>query len=413
MRYEFFIAKRLVAKQRQAGGFSRAILNIAVAGIAIGLAVMIISIAVVTGFKAEITRKVVGFGSHIQITNYDSNSSFETLPISQQNEQVEALKQKPWISNLNRYILKAGIVKANDYMQGVVFKGVDSDYDWTFFADNLVAGSILQITDSLRSDDVLVSESFANVMNLQCGDSFAAYFIQQPPRMRKFRIAGIYNTQLEEFDKMYVFADIKHLRKLNNWQEGQITGFEVNLSNFDKLDEHVEQIEKAVISYSPDREILQVTSIRNLYPGIFDWLSLLDMNVWIILGLMVAVTGFNMISGLLVLILERVNMIGIMKSLGATNRSVRRVFLYFASYLTIKGLFWGNIVGIILCIVQKYFGIIKLDPASYYVSTVPINLEILPLLLLNICTLVLIVAMMIVPSLIIAKIRPAETVKFE
>lgn len=413
MRYEFFIAKRLVAKQRQAGGFSRAILNIAVAGIAIGLAVMIISIAVVTGFKAEITRKVVGFGSHIQITNYDSNSSFETLPISQQNEQVEALKQKQGISNLNRYIVKAGIVKANDYMQGVVFKGVDSDYDWTFFADNLVAGSILQITDSLRSDDVLVSESFANVMNLQCGDSFAAYFIQQPPRMRKFRIAGIYNTQLEEFDKMYVFADIKHLRKLNNWQEGQITGFEVNLSNFDKLDEHVEQIEKAVVSYSPDREILQVTSIRNLYPGIFDWLSLLDMNVWIILGLMVAVTGFNMISGLLVLILERVNMIGIMKSLGATNRSVRRVFLYFASYLTIKGLFWGNIVGIILCVVQKYFGIIKLDPASYYVSTVPINLEILPLLLLNICTLVLIVAMMIVPSLIIAKIRPAETVKFE
>ena len=220
-------------------------------------------------------------------------------------------------------------------------------------------------------------------------------------------------TGVEEFDKMYIIADIKHLRKLNDWKDGQVSGFEVKINDIDKLDEIERKVSKTCCSYNPDDEILKVTNIRQEYPGIFDWLSLLDMNVWIILGLMVAVTGFNMISGLLVLILERVNMIGILKSMGATNVSVRKVFLYFASYLTIKGLLWGNVIGILLCVLQYYFGIIHLDPTSYYVSTVPINLDIVNILLLNVGTLVVIVVMMILPSFIVSKITPADSMRFE
>ena len=400
-------------KQRRSGGFSRSILGIAVAGIAVGLAVMLVSVAIVTGFKNEISRKVIGFGAHIRVTNYDSNSSYETVPISGEQTWVSSLREMDGVKSVDRYIVKAGIVKTADYLQGVVFKGVDEEYNWSFFEEYLVDGKLLEINDTARTNGVLVSQSIANVLNLKVGDSFAAYFIQNPPRMRKFTVEGIYNTQLEEFDKMYIVADIKHLRKLNDWKDGQVSGFEVKIDDIEQLDEMERKVSKTCCSYNPDGEILKVTNIRQEYPGIFDWLSLLDMNVWIILGLMVAVTGFNMISGLLVLILERVNMIGILKSMGATNVSVRKVFLYFASYLTIKGLLWGNVIGILLCVLQYYFGIIHLDPASYYVSTVPINLDIVNILLLNAGTLVVIVVMMILPSFIVSKITPADSMRFE
>ena len=400
-------------KQRRSGGFSRSILGIAVAGIAVGLAVMLVSVAIVTGFKNEISRKVIGFGAHISITNYDSNSSYETVPISGEQTWLSSLREMDGVKSVDRYIVKAGIVKTADYLQGVVFKGVDEEYNWSFFEEYLVDGKLLKINDTARTNGVLVSKSIADVLNLKVGDSFAAYFIQNPPRMRKFTVEGIYNTQLEEFDKMYIVADIKHLRKLNDWKDGQVSGFEVKIDDIDQLDEMERKVSKTCCSYNPDGEILKVTNIRQEYPGIFDWLSLLDMNVWIILGLMVAVTGFNMISGLLVLILERVNMIGILKSMGATNVSVRKVFLYFASYLTIKGLLWGNVIGILLCVLQYYFGIIHLDPASYYVSTVPINLDIVNILLLNAGTLVVIVVMMILPSFIVSKITPADSMRFE
>ncbi len=413
MNYEFFIAKRLVLKQRKSGGFSRSILGIAVAGIAVGLAVMLVSVAIVTGFKNEISRKVIGFGAHIRITNYDSNSSYETVPISGEQIWLSSLREMDGVKSVDRYIVKAGIVKTADYLQGVVFKGVDEEYNWSFFEEYLVDGKLLEINDTARTNGVLVSKSIADVLNLKVGDSFASYFIQNPPRMRKFTVEGIYNTQLEEFDKMYIIADIKHLRKLNDWADGQVSGFEVKIEDIDRLDEIERKVSKTCRSYNPDSEILQVSNIRQEYPGIFDWLSLLDMNVWIILGLMVAVTGFNMISGLLVLILERVNMIGILKSMGATNVSVRKVFLYFASYLTIKGLLWGNVIGILLCVLQYYFGIIQLDPTSYYVSTVPINLDIVNILLLNAGTLAIIVVMMILPSFIVSKITPANSMRFD
>ncbi|MBR3946962.1 MAG: ABC transporter permease, partial [Bacteroidales bacterium] len=244
MNYEFFIAKRLMLKQRRSGGFSRSILGIAVAGIAVGLAVMLVSVAIVTGFKNEISRKVIGFGAHIRVTNYDSNSSYETVPISGEQTWVSSLREMEGVKSVDRYIVKAGIVKTADYLQGVVFKGVDEEYNWSFFEEYFVDGKLLEINDTARTNGVLVSKSIADVLNLKVGDSFAAYFIQNPPRMRKFTVEGIYNTQLEEFDKMYIVADIKHLRKLNDWKDGQVSGFEVKIDDIDQLDEMERKVSK-------------------------------------------------------------------------------------------------------------------------------------------------------------------------
>lgn len=413
MNYEFFIAKRLVLKQRKSSGYSQAILRIAVASIAVGLAVMLVSVAIVTGFKKEISHKVVGFGSNFKVTNFDSNSSYETVPISGEQPWLESVASIEGVCSINRYIIKAGIVKTDEYLHGVVFKGVDTDYDWSFFEKYLVEGKLLEISDTAKTNGVLVSKKIADDLKLKLGDHLASYFIQDPPRMRKFTVEGIYDTQLAEFDKIYIIADIKHLRKLNDWEEGQVSGFEINIDDLEKLDELGEQISRKCCTYNPGGEVLKVTSIKDEYPGIFDWLMLLDMNVWIILGLMVAVTGFNMVSGMIVLILERINMIGILKGLGARNLSVRGIFLYFASYLTIKGLLWGNIIGLLLCLVQQHFGIIKLDPASYYVSTVPINIDFMNILMLNVGTLAIIVLMMVLPSFIVSRITPANSMRFD
>lgn len=413
MNYELFIAKKLIGGRKQNAGFGSAIVKIAVAGISMGLAVMILSVAIVTGFKNEITDKVIGFGGHLQIVNYDNNTSYETYPISSEQNWLDPLKQMKGIASVNRYIVKAGIIKTEECLNGVVFKGVDADYDWNFFEQYIEEGKIVEISDSAKTNGVLISRNMANSLNMGVGDSFSVYFIQNPPRMRKFTIEGIYNTQLQEFDDIFAFVDMRHLQKLNGWNDDQITGYEVNISNIDSLLSYDLKLTRLCgNTFSPDGSALKVQNIKEEYPAIFDWLSLLDMNVWIILGLMVIVAGFNMVSGLLVIILEKVNMIGILKSLGAKDVSVRKIFLYFASYLTLKGMLWGNVAGIILCLVQKYTGIISLDPESYYLSSVPINLDILHIVALNAGTLAITVIMMILPSLIISKITPADSIRF-
>jgi lipoprotein-releasing system permease protein len=410
---EFFIAKRLTNKKNFKNSFSRPIVSVATAGIAIGLVVMLVAVAVVTGFKETISGKVTGFGAHLQVVNFDSNESYETFPISKNQDWIEIINNKKGIKSVNQYIQKAGIIKTDEYLNGVIFKGVDTDYNWNFFKQYLVEGDTIAISSSTRTNNVLMSQHIANSLKLKLGDSFAAYFIQDPPRMRKFTVAGIYNTQLEDMDKFFVLVDIKHLRRLNDWKEDQITGFEIFVEDFSKIDEYKNYVNNiAGNSFSEDGSLLKVKSITEEYSGIFDWLSLLDMNVWVILILMVIVAGINMISGLLVIILERVNMIGVLKSVGATNIQVEKVFIYFSGFLIFKGLFWGNIIGIALCVIQHYMGIIHLDPSSYFVSTVPINLNVLYILLLNIGALIITVAMMIIPSMIISKINPSDSIRF-
>ncbi|MEA3446854.1 MAG: ABC transporter permease [Bacteroidota bacterium] len=414
MNTELYIARRLLKGKKNKQNYSRPIVNIAVAGIALGLIVMIIAVSVLTGFKQEISDKVSGFGSHIQVTNYDSSSSYETKPITENQDWQDEVRELDHVTHIQRYITKAGIIKTEAYLEGVMLKGVDTDFDWSFFEKYLIEGSIPEITDSTTSNDVLISENLARRLKLNTGDDIRMYFIQEPPRMRKFEISGIYNTQLEELDKVFIFVDIKHLRKLNNWDENQISGFEILIDDFDYLFETDMAVTRIVgNNYSPDLESLRVRNITAQYPQIFDWLNLQDTNMWVILILMVVVAGFNMVSGLLIIILERTNMIGILKSMGTTNFSIRKVFLYHAVFLISRGLLWGNLFGIGLCLLQQQFGIIKLDPGSYYVSMVPINLNIVHILILDAGTMLVTILMLILPSMLVTRISPSEAIKFE
>ncbi len=411
---ELFIARRLVSDQKGDNRISRPIIFIAILGIALGLAVMILSTAIVTGFKNEIREKIIGFGSHIQVLNYDSNMSYETVPVSGKQEFINVLKNKPGIKNIQVFATKAGIIKTEEEIQGVVLKGIGTGFDWTFFRKNLTEGDVFHVSDSARTNKVLLSKYIADLLDLKTDDSFVMYFIQDPPRMRKFTISGIYNTSLEEFDRIFVLADIGHIRKLNDWDKNQVSGFEISIDNFNDLDYMTYLVMETVgVNINEEGARLSTINIIQKYPQIFDWLNLQDTNVWIILTLMLLVAGFNMVSSLLILILERTNMIGILKAIGSNNLSIRKIFLYQSAFLISKGLLWGNLIGIGLAILQQKTGFMKLDEASYYLSTVPINLDISYILMLNTGTLILIVLMLIIPSHLVAKITPVKAIRFD
>ena len=407
MNTELFIAKHIFGKSRE--NVSRPVVRIAILSIALGLMVMIISVAVVTGFQQEIRNKVIGFGAHIQITNFDRNVSVEASPVNKNQPFYPSMDTVEGIEHIQVYANKAGIIKTEDQIQGVVLKGIGRDYDWSFFSDKLVDGRRIEISDTAVSDEVLISKSLASLLRLETGDPLKMYFIsgdQSRTRGRRFNIGGIYETGLEEFDRMFVIGDLRHIQKLNHWSSDQVGGFEVFIGDFDKMDEIREFIFNT-ISYD-----LDARSIRDIYPQIFDWLDLQDKNVVIILVLMVLVSGITMISTLLILILERTNMIGILKALGARSLSVRKIFLYNAAYIIGIGLIWGNVLGIGLGLVQKYLEPIKLDQESYYVSTVPIHLDVLPILLINVGTIAVCILMLIVPSYIVTRISPVKAIRF-
>ena len=414
MNLPYFIAHRLIKGRREGTSFSRPINVIAIVGIAMGLAVMILAVSILTGFKQQIRNKIVGFGSNIQILNFDSNYSLETIPISDTQSFIPKIKQMPGIKYIQVFATKAGIIKTTDAIQGVVLKGVGSDFDWRFFKSNIIDGSVFTVTDTGRTNQVIISKKISDMLRLKTGDSFAMYFVQDPPRSRKFTISGIYETSLEEFDKMYVYCDIGHIKRLNGWEDDQVSGFEIFINDFDKLDEMTMAVRDAIgYRLLEDETKYKVTNIRVRYPQIFDWLNFQDMNVIIIITLMLLVAGFNMISGLLILILEKTNMIGIFKALGSENGTIRKVFLYQAAYLIAKGLFWGNIIGIGLAFIQLKTGLITLDPTSYYIKTVPVNLQLSHILLLNAGTMAAIILMLLVPSQLISRITPAKAIKYD
>jgi lipoprotein-releasing system permease protein len=410
---EFFIARRLILDKETKKTISRSMLRIAVTGVALSLAVMIVSVAIVTGFKKEITNKIVGFGSHIQILNFDSNESYETQPIKKDQAFLSKLKSEPYIVNIQEFATKAGIIKSGTDIQGVVLKGIGSDFDWTFFRNYIIKGSTFTVNDTTRNNKVLISKYIAGLLKLDVGDEFIMYFIQDPPRMRRFEVSGIYETSLEEFDRTFVLADIKHIQRLNDWNDNQISGFEITVNDFNHLDELTYDVMNTVgYGFEDDGSKLKVININEKYPQIFDWLNLQDMNVLIILLLMLIVAGVNMVTGLLILILDRTNMIGILKALGAVNVSIRKIFLYQSGFLIIKGLFWGNLIGISICLIQKYFHVMKLDQASYYLTAVPVNLNFYHLAGLNIIACIVIILILIIPSVVISRISPAQAIKF-
>ncbi len=416
MNTELFIAKRLFFDKKSSNGLSKRIINIALVGIALGLAVMILSVSIVTGFKNEIRDKVIGFGSHIQIINFDSNYSYETQPIEKNQPFLSKIKQIENISSINIFGTKPGIIKTENSIQGINFKGVSEDYNWSFFEKHLIQGTIPEFDDTARSNKILISQKVTQLLKLSIGDPVVTVFInkdERNPRIMQFIIGGIYNTGLEEFDNIFIIGDIKNIQRLNNWDQNQVSGFEVSLVNFDQLEQSESQIRDLVINYNEDPgTALRTISIPRKYPQIFDWLAILDMNVWVILTLMVLVAGFNMISALLVLILERISMVGILKSMGSPNWSIRKTFLYLSGFLISRGLIWGNIIGIVILLLQKYFKIIPLDPASYFVEVVPVNFSIPDILLLNIGTMTIVLIILLVPSYYISKISPEKTIRF-
>ena len=410
---ELFIARRIFSDKSAKKGISQSIVTIAVIGIALGLAVMILSVAIVTGFKSEISNKVIGFGSHIQILNYDTNVSFETEPISKKQAFYSDIDNLAGIKKIQEFGIKAGIIKTDTDIQAIVLKGIGSDFDWSFFNQNMVEGETFVVSDSVKTNNIIISKHIATLLKLKTGDKIVAYFIQEPARMRSFTITGIYETSLKEFDEKFALIDIKHIQKLNSWTEDQISGFEVLIDNFSQIDKMTEDVRDIVgFHFNPDGTKLKVLSIKQKYPQMFDWLNLTDMNVWIILILMISVSGFNMVSGLLILILERTNMIGILKAIGTKNWSIRKIFLYQSGLLISKGLLWGNIIGLLICGIQAKFQVFKLDASSYYLDAVPINLKLWHILALNSGTLAITIIMLVVPSYIISRLSPEKTIRF-
>ena len=407
MNVEYFIAKRLFTAKEENNTYTKPILRIAILAIALSVAVMLISIMVVTGFKNDISDKIIGFGSHITISNFTNNQSYESEPISVEQDFYPSITAVEGVKHISTFATKAGIIKTADEIQGVVLKGVSSDYDWTFFKDNLVSGSVFEVNDSLKSNQILISENISKTLNLNVGDGLVMYFAQNPPRVRKFHISGIYNTALSDFDKLFVLGDINHIQALNGWENNEVGGFEIQLTNFDDLDKITNEI------YNLTPYNLNAQSIKEKTPQIFNWLDLQDVNVQVILILMLIVGVINMITALLILILERTKTIGILKALGATNWSVRKIFLYSAVNLIVKGLLVGNAIALSFAFLQKKFSLISLDPATYYMDTVPINFDLTYILLLNIGTVVVCYLVLIVPSVIITKITAIKAIRFE
>lgn len=413
MSFSLFIARRLVGDKSTNKRLSGPVIKVATAAVALGLAVMIISLSVGFGFKKEIRNKIVGFGTHIQVTNYDLNQSYETNPIPYDSLFCEQIRKINGVRNIQPYILKPGIIKTPDAIQGIALKGIDASFDTTFIASIMEKGHTIQLTDTAKSTDIILSRKLAELLKLNIGDDVRMYFIQNGIRARKFQLAGIFNSHFPEFDEKMAFVDMQQLRQLNNWDSTQISGYEILINDFDQMNNIANNVAYVASGYvGPDDTFLHVQNIRELQPQIFGWLDLLDMNIIVILALIIAVAGLNMVSGLLILILENTNMIGILKSMGCRNQKIRNIFIYMAIYIIGRGLIIGNTIGLLLCFVQQQTGLITLDPESYYLDTVPITISPIAIILVNIGTLILTTLMLIGPSFVISRITPVKSIRF-
>ena len=415
MNFPLFIAKRIFTNQGDERKVSRPAIMIATAGVAIGLAVMLVSVSVVLGFKHTIRDKVIGFGSHIQVANFLTQQTSSTYPIVIDQKTLKTIKSIPGVAHVQVTAIKQGVGKTDTDFLGLVFKGVGPDFDTTFIHQNIVEGSIPKFSDKHSTGKLLVSKMQADKLGLECGDRIFAYFIDDNGvRARRFSIEGIYRTNLSQYDEVICFADIYTVRKLNAWEDDEATYAEITVSDFEQLQE-VEDRMIADINRTTDRNgnTFSAMSVKELSPQIFTWLDLLDLNVWIILALMTAVAGVTMISGLLIIILERTTMIGVLKALGARNKTIRRTFLWFAAFIIGRGMVIGDAIGIGLLLLQRTTGIVKLDPQTYYVSEVPVEFTWLLFAIINIATMAVCIAVLVGPSFLISHIHPAKSMRYE
>jgi len=411
LNYELFLAKRFTTTKKDKSSISSPIIKIGITAIAMGIVMMLITVGTSTGMQHKIKEKIAVFNGHIQIVNYDNNNSETTQnPISKKQNFYPNFTSVTGVDYVQVYASKAGIISTNKNFEGIVLKGVDTGYDWSGVEEYLVSGKLPLINEKITKN-VLISEIISDRLGLQVGDRFDTYFIKEKPNFgqnrRIFVVSGIYNSGFKEFDESCVIGDIKHIQNLNKWSVDQVGGFEVFLEDFDEMKE------KGDLIYSEIDPTLDSKTLLELFPVIFDWMLLFDTNISIIIAIMILVAGINMITALLVLILERTQTIGILKALGSTNWSIRKMFLYNASYLILRGLFYGNIIGLSVLFIQKYFGVVKLDPETYYINKAEVYIDLGHVLALNIGTLLLCLLMLLVPSYIITKISPARAVKFE
>lgn len=414
MSLSLFIARRLYRGNDAGKQVSRPAVLIALIGVAIGLAVMIITVSVIVGFKNEVRDKVVGFGSDIQITNSDAARSYETRPVVVNDSLISILSSYPEVKHVQRYSTKPGMIKTTEDFQGMVLKGIGPEFDPTFFQKHLVEGELPQFSDTASSNKVVISKALATKLKLKLGDKIDTYYIQDNVRARRLQIAGIYQTNFSEYDKLFLLTDIYLVNRLNNWQPEQVSGAELQVNDYGRLEETTYEIAADMDGLTDKyNEDYCVRNIEQLNPQIFTWLDILDVNIWVILILMAGVAGFTMVSGLLIIIIERTSMIGVLKSLGADNTTIRKVFLWFSVFLIGKGMLWGNAIGLAFFFLQKWFGIFKLDPETYYMDTVPVSFNILLFLLLNIGTLSASVLMLVAPSYLITRIQPASSMRYE
>ncbi len=411
MNLEHFIAKRLIAAKGRKSSISAPIIKIAIAAIAIGMVMMIVSVATGIGLQQKIREKVSAFNGHIIIQNYDDNQSQGSVtPISTKQDFYPKFKTVTGISHIQAVASKAGIIRTEKTFEGIVFKGVGSDYQWSNIKEYLVSGKLPDVSHNLNAQ-VMISQYLSDRLDLKVGDKFNTFFMKDDgnrlPNLRVFEVVGIYNSGFQEFDSAYLIGDIRHVQRINKWKPDQVGSFEVFVDDFNNIKAKGEEV------YEQTSSTLDTQTIAEKFYYIFEWLQLFDFNIIVILIVMIVVATINMIVALLVLILERTQMIGILKALGASNWSVRKIFLYNAFYLIVRGLFWGNAIGIGLVLLQQYFGVVKLNPESYYVNVAPVHLDWLYLLLLNVGTAFVCLLVLLVPSYIITKISPVKAIRFE
>lgn len=416
MNWKLFIARRIYKSNEGGKEVSKPAVRIAMVGIAIGLAVMIISVAVVIGFKHQVREKVAGLGSDIFVTSMEAAQSYQATPIGCNDSLVVRLYEIPHISHIQRYATKPGMIMTKQDFQGMVLKGIGQEYDISYLKNHIIEGTIPAFTDSVASNRVLVSKVMADKLSLKVGDKLDTYYLENNIRARRMTVCGIYQTNFSAFDGLFLVTDIYTVAKLNNWDRSdRVSGMEISVSDREQVenvrDALCEVLEKQTGRYDGDGYYSR--TVEEVYPQIFAWLDLLDVNVWVILILMTGVAGFTMISGLLIIILERTNMIGILKALGADNTSIRKVFLSFSVFLIGRGMLAGNIVALLVCVLQGCFHVIKLDPATYYLDSVPVEISVWLWLLLNVCTLVIAVLMLIGPSYLVSRIHPARSMRYD
>ena len=411
MNYEYFLAKRIIGSKSYKSSISAPIIKIGIAAIAIGIIVMMIAIATGLGLQKKIRDKIVSFNGHVIISQFDSNNSDESLiPISKIQDFYPDFKSVEGVTHIQGVATKFGVIRTETDFEGIVLKGVGADYNWDYFKEYLIEGELPNFSEG-RNEDILISDYLANRLGFKVGDKFNTFFVKsdinKPPNIITYKIKGIYNSGMEELDKTFIIGDIRHIQRLNSWEPDQVGNLEVFIIDFDELHEKGLEIYHAIPSN------LDTKTVQQKYAAIFEWISIFDKNIYAIIGIMILVAGINMITALLVLILERTQMIGILKALGSNNWSIRKVFLYNATYLIVLGLIWGNVIGLGLLFTQKYFGLFPLDPSVYYVSQAPVYLNLGHIVALNIGTFILCLLMLLVPSYIITKISPVKAIRFE